>query len=214
MLTPLPQQLRYIPQKLLNDYYTLPSFHLHLIIKIIIIISKTQSQNNHPKENKKFAQQYILARELGTGAFSVVKLAVNKATGQNTAVKIISKKKLSDEDLAALMVEIDILKKLDHGHVIKLYETFEEGTDFYIVTELVQGGELFDRIVAKTNYTEKEARDLVKVFLETIMYIHDAGVVHRDLKPENLLLCSGKLGVGPSFFNVFCFIFEKRKRAN
>ena len=56
------------------------------------------------------------------------------------------------------------------------------------------GGELFDRIVAKTHYTEKEARDLVKTFLETMAYMHEAGVVHRDLKPENLLLCSGKYG--------------------
>ena len=61
------------------------------------------------------------------------------------------------------------------------------------------GGELFDRIVAKTHYTEKEARDLVKMFLETMAYMHGAGVVHRDLKPENLLLCSGGwlcLGLG------------------
>lgn len=73
----------------------------------------------------------------------------------------------------------------------RCYETFDEGADFYIVTELVAGGELFDRIVAKTHYTEKEARDLVKMFLETMAYMHEAGVVHRDLKPENLLLCSG-----------------------
>jgi serine/threonine protein kinase len=65
----------------------------------------------------------------------------------------------------------------------------------YIVTELVAGGELFDRIVAKTHYTEKEARDLVKMFLETMMYMHEAGVVHRDLKPENLLLCSDSVCV-------------------
>lgn len=73
----------------------------------------------------------------------------------------------------------------------RCYETFDEGNEFYIVTELVAGGELFDRIVAKTHYTEKEARDLVKMFLETMAYMHEAGVVHRDLKPENLLLCSG-----------------------
>lgn len=73
----------------------------------------------------------------------------------------------------------------------RLYETFDEGTDFYIVTELVEGGELFDRIVSKAHYTEKEARDLIKLVLETMLYMHNAGVVHRDLKPENLLLCSG-----------------------
>ena len=75
---------------------------------------------------------------------------------------------------------------------IRCYETYDEGQEFFIVTELVAGGELFDRIVAKTHYTEKEARDLVRTFLETMAYMHEAGVVHRDLKPENLLLCSGK----------------------
>lgn len=74
----------------------------------------------------------------------------------------------------------------------RLYETFDEGTDFYIVTELVEGGELFDRIVSKAHYTEKEARDLIKSLLETLNYMHTTGVVHRDLKPENLLLCSGE----------------------
>ena len=85
----------------------------------------------------------------------------------------------------------DNIKRYDTN--IRCYETFDEGNEFYIVTELVAGGELFDRIVAKTNYTEKEARDLVKMFLETMAYMHEAGVVHRDLKPENLLLCSGFL---------------------
>jgi serine/threonine protein kinase len=74
----------------------------------------------------------------------------------------------------------------------RLYETFDEGSDFYIVTELVEGGELFDRIVSKAHYTEKEARDLIKSLLETLNYMHTTGVVHRDLKPENLLLCSGE----------------------
>jgi serine/threonine protein kinase len=73
----------------------------------------------------------------------------------------------------------------------RLFETYDEGSDFYIVTELVAGGELFDRIVAKAHYTEKEARDLIKIMLETMAYMHKMGIVHRDLKPENLLLCSG-----------------------
>lgn len=139
---------------------------------------------------RKFAQAYMLARELGSGAFSVVKLGVNLETGQKTAVKVVSKKKLSDEDYASLLMEIEILSQLDHPHIIRLYETFDEGTDFYIVTELVEGGELFDRIVSKAHYTEKEARDLIKSLLETLNYMHTVGVVHRDLKPENLLLCS------------------------
>jgi calcium/calmodulin-dependent protein kinase I len=72
----------------------------------------------------------------------------------------------------------------------RLYETFDENAEIYIVTELVEGGELFDRIVSKTSYTEKEARDLIRLLLDTLAYMHANGIVHRDLKPENLLLCS------------------------
>ncbi len=72
-----------------------------------------------------------------------------------------------------------------------MYEVFDEENEFFIVTELVEGGELFDRIVSKSHYSEAEARDLVKMFLETMAYMHENDVVHRDLKPENLLLISG-----------------------
>ena len=73
-----------------------------------------------------------------------------------------------------------------------MIDTFEEGSKLHIVTELVTGGELFDRIVKKTNYTEAEARDLIKVLLETLAYMAEKGVVHRNLKPENLLLCNAE----------------------
>lgn len=77
----------------------------------------------------------------------------------------------------------------------RLYETYHEENDIFIVTELVEGGELFDRIVSKAHYSEKEARDLIKQILETLDYIHCSGIVHRDLKPENLLLMSGKKNI-------------------
>lgn len=139
-------------------------------------------------KGKKFSKSYVLARELGRGAFSVVKLGVNKQTGDNVAVKIVSTKKIQADELESLHTEIGILTMLNHPNIIKLLEVFDEGSDFYIVTELVQGGELFDRIVSKNSYTEKEARDLIKTLLQTLAYMHETNVVHRDLKPENLLL--------------------------
>jgi serine/threonine protein kinase len=75
--------------------------------------------------------------------------------------------------------------------LFRLLETYNEGDNFYTVNELVEGGELFDRIVSKAHYTEKEARDLMKNVLETIAYLHKMGIVHRDLKPEKILLTSG-----------------------
>lgn len=79
---------------------------------------------------------------------------------------------------------------MHHPNIMTLREFFVESEYYYLVTEFVSGGELFDRIVEKTFYSEKEARDLVKILLGAIKYCHDQDVVHRDLKPENLLLMS------------------------
>jgi calcium/calmodulin-dependent protein kinase I len=138
---------------------------------------------------KKFHRTYALSRELGHGAFSVVRLGVHKVTGDSTAVKILQTKKMGKDEMEALRQEIEILHELSHPHIIKIIEVFDE-SEMYLVTELVSGGELFDRIVSKTYYTEKEARDLIKIFLTTMKYLHDRNIVHRDIKPENLLLQS------------------------
>ena len=73
---------------------------------------------------------------------------------------------------------------------VKLHAFFDEPTMFYLVMDLIEGGELFERIAEKEFYSEKEARDLILILLQTIKYCHDTGVVHRDLKPENLLCVS------------------------
>lgn len=70
-------------------------------------------------DHAKFSQQYMLTRELGSGAFSVVKLGIHKTTKHHSAVKIVNKKKLTPEDNEALMMEIGILKSLDHPNIIK-----------------------------------------------------------------------------------------------
>jgi serine/threonine protein kinase len=132
---------------------------------------------------------YTVGAKIGSGAFSVVCKGTHKETGGEVAIKVMTKSKLSKEDFEGLELETALLRELDHPHIVKCYDTFDEGHEFYIVTELVAGGDLFDRIVNKTSYTEKETRDLVAMFLETMVYMHESkGVVHRDLKPENILL--------------------------
>ena len=147
---------------------------------------------HHGAKAPKFADNYDAAgKDLGSGAFSVVKLCTHRASGKQYAVKCCAKGKLKKEDLDGLYKETQLLREMDHPHIIKCYETFDEGSTFYIVTELVSGGDLFDRIIHKTTYTEKEARDLLRIFFQTMAYMHDTQrVVHRDLKPENILLTS------------------------
>jgi len=99
-------------------------------------------------------------------------------------------KNLSEEDISSIDKEIDVLRTLKHPNIIELHEVFKGECEYYIVTELVQGGELFDRIVTKMHYTELEARDLIKIFISTMHFMHSNDICHRDLKPENLLLVS------------------------
>jgi len=137
-----------------------------------------------------FKAIYRTDKQLGEGAYSVVKLAFNKFTGAKSAVKIVNRTDISPEDDLALKQEVDIMRQLNHPNIINCYDFFEEEKNYYVVLEYMDGGELFDRIVKKTVYNEKEARDVVKILVSAIKYCHDRDVVHRDLKPENLLLTS------------------------
>jgi len=131
--------------------------------------------------------KYIIQQELGRGAFSVVKLAVEKSTGTKYAVKVINKSNVG-QDMARLATEMEILKKVQHPNIISLKEIIDTKNCLFIVTELVTGGELFDKIVELGNYSEKDAAMLVTKIVSAIDYLHDINIVHRDLKPENLLL--------------------------
>lgn len=123
---------------------------------------------------------------LGTGAFSEVILAKDLKTNELVAIKCIKRKALKGKE-ENLHNEISVLRKLKHPNIVELVDTFEDQQFVYLVMELVTGGELFDRIVAKGSYTERDASKLIKQILQAVDYMHDQGIVHRDLKPENLL---------------------------
>lgn len=140
--------------------------------------------------NKGFSELYRMGKQLGEGAFSVVKDGTHKQSGESYAIKIVTKAKLTQEDEEALKDEISVLNELKHQHIIRLYDVFDESQYYYLVTEKMSGGELFDRIVQKSYYNEKEARDTCRILFEALRYCHAHKVAHRDLKPENLLLFS------------------------
>ena len=78
--------------------------------------------------------------------------------------------------------------------MVKIFEIFDEEECIYLVLELLAGGELFDRIVEKENYSEKEAADTIRPIVDAIRYCHSLGIIHRDLKPENLLYLTNDEG--------------------
>lgn len=135
---------------------------------------------------------YDIGPQLGRGRFSKVCEATHKKTGVKHAVKIIDKGKLIATEKELLRTEIAILKLVTHPNIIRLHDVYEDKQYIFIVTELVGGGELFNRIVGRSRYTESEARIVMVPLLESVAYLHRLGIVHRDIKPENIL-CGEKL---------------------
>ena len=129
---------------------------------------------------------YEVLQTLGTGAFSEVKKAIHKETKKLVAIKIIDRAKCKGKE-SMIQSEIEILKKVEHPNIIKLFDIFESTDKIYLVMELVTGGELFDSIVERGKYSEQDSAQLIYQILKGIEYLHSVGICHRDLKPENLL---------------------------
>lgn len=123
--------------------------------------------------------RYVIGDKLGEGGYAVVHAARSIIDGSQVAIKIVKRQGLSDDDELSLRQEAELLQTLRHPNIVQAYDFFEASKQFYVVMELIAGGELFDRIVKKTFYNEKEARDLVYVLLSAIKFIHDKDIVHR-----------------------------------
>ncbi|KAF2618003.1 hypothetical protein F2Q68_00042172 [Brassica cretica] len=142
----------------------------------------------------KITDKYILGRELGRGEFGITYLCTDRESREALACKSISKRKLRTAvDVEDVRREVSIMSTLpDHPNVVKLRATYEDGESVHLVMELCEGGELFDRIVARGHYTERAAAGVARTIAEVVMMCHVNGVVHRDLKPENFLFANKK----------------------
>ena len=128
---------------------------------------------------------------MGKGAYAEVFVAVEKETQTSFAVKhILDRSKMRRCNGRNFLVdEIANLKRLaDAPHVVRFRDYFIESKSCFVVLELMEGGELFDRIIEKQIFSEQEARDACHCALSALNYMHEKRIVHRDLKPENLML--------------------------
>ncbi|XP_003474814.1 calcium/calmodulin-dependent protein kinase type 1G isoform X2 [Cavia porcellus] len=137
------------------------------------------------KQTTNIRKTFIFIEVLGSGAFSEVFLVKQRVTGQLFALKCIKKSPAFRD--SSLENEIAVLKKIKHENIVTLEDIYESTTHYYLVMQLVSGGELFDRILERGVYTEKDASVVIRQVLAAVKYLHENGIVHRDLKPENLL---------------------------
>eukprot|EP00930_Biecheleria_cincta_P002290 TRINITY_DN103304_c0_g1_i1.p1 TRINITY_DN103304_c0_g1~~TRINITY_DN103304_c0_g1_i1.p1 ORF type:complete len:471 (+),score=104.17 TRINITY_DN103304_c0_g1_i1:132-1544(+) len=143
---------------------------------------------------KKLDEVYdVKKKKMGEGSYGFVSKATHKDIGATRAVKCIDKSKVPDEE--RFKSEVEIHASLDHPHIVKLFEVFEDSKNYYLVMELCTGGELFDRIVAEAEkredglaFTEAGAATYMTQILGAMSYLHSNNFVHRDIKPENFLM--------------------------
>ncbi|XP_040095112.1 ribosomal protein S6 kinase alpha-2 isoform X2 [Oryx dammah] len=164
------------------------------------IVQQLHGNNIH------FTDGYEIKEDIGVGSYSVCKRCVHKATDAEYAVKIIDKSKRDPSE------EIEILLRYgQHPNIITLKDVYDDGKFVYLVTELMRGGELLDRILRQRYFSEREASAVLCTITKTMDYLHSQGVVHRDLKPSNILYVdeSGN----PESIRICDFGFAKQLRA-
>ncbi|CAN6485130.1 unnamed protein product [Victoria cruziana] len=133
---------------------------------------------------------YKMEKELGRGQFGITYRCTELATGIQYACKTIAKSKLvTKADIEDMKREVMILQHLTgQPNIVEFKGAYEDGRFVHLVMELCSGGELFDRIIAKGSYSEKEAARICRQIANVVNACHFMGVIHRDLKPENFLL--------------------------
>uniref|UniRef100_A0A3B4BRC4 Ribosomal protein S6 kinase n=1 Tax=Pygocentrus nattereri TaxID=42514 RepID=A0A3B4BRC4_PYGNA len=163
-------------------------------------------QQLHGK-NIVFSDGYVLKEDIGMGSFSVCKRCIHKTTNTEYAVKVIDKTSTDPSE------EIEILLRYgQHPNIITLKDVYDNSKQVYLVTELMRGGELLDRILKQKFFSEREASAVLHTITKTVEYLHSQGVVHRDLKPSNILYVdeSGN----PESLRICDFGFAKQLRAD
>uniref|UniRef100_A0A669DGX4 Serine/threonine-protein kinase DCLK2 n=1 Tax=Oreochromis niloticus TaxID=8128 RepID=A0A669DGX4_ORENI len=133
------------------------------------------------------AERYKVGRTLGDGNFAVVRECVERSTGREYALKIISKDKCRGKE-HMIQSEVSILRRVKHPNIVLLIEEMDTQNELYLVMELVKGGDLFDAITSSNKYTERDASSMLFNLASAIKYLHSLNIVHRDIKPENLLV--------------------------
>ena len=157
---------------------------------------KNLSQKILNLENKGILiKNYKIVEKIGKGCFGKVYRVIHLETGQERAVKVVKKEYLNlQDDNKKFLKEIEVLSKIDHPNIIKIFEYFVTDDSYYVVVELAKGCELMVHLEKLFRYSEKEAAVLMEQILSCVTYLHSKGIVHRDLKPENIMMESLSIG--------------------
>lgn len=131
--------------------------------------------------------QYEIVCLIGEGSFGKVYKARVKGCGNIVAMKSISKKGKTEKELRNLRSEIEILTKLNHNHIISVFDSFETETEFTLVMECAHG-ELYEVLQDDKRLPVEMVQQIAKQLVQALHYLHSNRIIHRDIKPQNILV--------------------------
>jgi len=135
------------------------------------------------------SENYDVRKKLGEGSYGVVWKVEHRQTGLPRAMKkIIKNPKSKKESENEIQNEINILKRMDHPNIVKIFEFYNTPEGFYLITEFCGGGELFQEVVDHAPFAENIAASIMYQIFSAVNYCHNMNIIHRDLKPENILI--------------------------
>jgi p90 ribosomal S6 kinase len=170
------------------------------------VISRLKSADILSKCKARSLNEYEFHQEIGQGSYSICKRCVHKETNQQYAVKIINKGKRDCSEEVEIMLRFS-----QHPNIVTLHDVYEDTQHVYLFMDLLEGGELLDRILSQKYFSEREASVALEIVTKTVKYLHENGVVHRDLKPSNILYADSS--GDPSSIRICDFGFAKQVRA-
>lgn len=167
------------------------------VIRFVVLFSDkynpSNSENSSVIKDEGIYKEFIIKNEtIGQGAFATVKKVIERSTGDSYAVKIINRRRAIHAGGKGAMLgvnrELEILRKLNHPNIVRLKSFYEDVENYYLVMELVPGGDLMDFVAANGAIGEDATQVITKQILDGIAYVHRMGISHRDLKPDNILI--------------------------
>ena len=171
------------------------------------------------KVNSNVESEYKILGQLGKGSFGKVVKVLHLKTGLFRAMKIITKDSLEyQDDEKKFLKEIEILIQIDHPNIVKIYEYYEDYIHYYVITEFISGGELYETISSWKDFNEYNACFIMHQIISAVYYLHSNKILHRDLKPENILVESTEKNHKSDQFNIklidfgTCNYFRKDKK--
>ena len=128
---------------------------------------------------------FKVGKKLGEGMFSTVKLGTHSLTNEQVAIKTLEKTKITKiEDKERINKEIEVLKKVNHYNIIKLYAVIETKLTIYLIQEYVQGKEFLEYLNKKGKLKESDACKFFHQIISGSNYLHQCGIAHREIKPK------------------------------